>query len=117
MDIKMDMRVKTKMRLWKYDENDNVVIVDFDSEEKERVKELMKQKGPQGDQTKLQQLNVIHLNKTGSYIWELADGHKTVAEIIDAVAEEFENEDREQVTQDVMEFLGEMVELGEIKIW
>lgn len=117
MEIKMDMRVKTKMRLWKYDEEDNVVIVDFDAKEKERVKELMKQQKTGGEQTKLQQLNVIHLNKTGSYIWELADGHKTVAEIIDAVAEKFENGNREEVTTDVLEFLEQMVELGEIKVW
>ncbi len=117
MEIKMDMRVKTKMRLWKYDENDNVVIVDFDPEEKERVRELIKQKETHDEQTKLQMLNVIHLNKTGSCIWELADGHKTVAEIIDAVAEKFEGEDKEQIKLDVLEFLEQMVELGEIKVW
>jgi hypothetical protein len=117
MEIQMDMRVKTKMRLWKYDENDNVVIVDFDPEEKERVRELIKQKESSDEQTRLQTLNVIHLNKTGSYVWELADGHKTVADIITAITEKFEGESREQVTEDVLEFLQQMLELGEIKIW
>lgn len=117
MEIHMDMRVKTKMRLWKYDENDNVVIVDFDPEEKERVRELIKQKETGDEQTRLQTLNVIHLNKTGSYVWELADGHKTVADIITAVTEKFEGESREQITEDVLEFLQQMLELGEIKVW
>jgi hypothetical protein len=117
MDINMDMRVKTKMRLWKYDENDNVVIVDFDPEEKERVRKLMQEKGKDDEQTRLQTLNVIHLNKTGSCVWELADGHKTVAEIVDAITEKFECEDKKQVEADVLEFLDQMVELGEIKVW
>ena len=47
----------------------------------------------------------IHvMNDSGSRIWELLDGQRTEAEIVDCLVEEFET-DRESAERDVREFI------------
>ena len=47
----------------------------------------------------------IHvMNDSGSRIWELLDGQRTEAEIVDRLVEEFET-DRESAERDVREFI------------
>lgn len=52
--------------------------------------------------------NVVKvLNAVGSRIWDLANGTRTVREIIETIHQEFDV-DRAQVEQDVIEFVAEM---------
>ncbi len=50
------------------------------------------------------------LNAVGSRIWDLLDGHRTVAEIAGTIHQEFEVA-AEQAQQDVIEFIGELCKL------
>jgi len=64
--------------------------------------------------------SIYSFNETGSLIWRLLDQPRTVAEVVDAVAEEYQV-DTEQVRQDVLRFLGEMrgvslIEISQIEI-
>lgn len=54
------------------------------------------------------------LNEVGSRIWELADGTRAVHEIVDTIYEEYDV-DREQAREEVVAFIGEMVE-GELLV-
>jgi methyltransferase-like protein len=47
------------------------------------------------------------LNETGAFIWEHIDGKKSIADIIDILAEEYEV-DHETATGDVTSFVEEM---------
>lgn len=58
--------------------------------------------------TLLKQYHV--LNSVAARIWQLADGERTVAQIADAVAEEYRH-DRDEVRRDVMETLEGLAEL------
>ena len=49
------------------------------------------------------------LNEVGGRIWELADGSRSVAEIVAALAEEYEAP-LEEIQADVLEVLGELAE-------
>jgi hypothetical protein len=59
--------------------------------------------------------SIYSFNETGSLIWRLLDVPRTVGEVVDAVAEEYQI-DTEQVRQDVLRFLGEMRGVGLIEI-
>lgn len=58
--------------------------------------------------TLLKQYHV--LNSVAARIWHLADGERTVAQIADAVAEEYRH-DRDEVHRDVVETLEGLAEL------
>lgn len=47
-------------------------------------------------------------NATGSRVWEMMDGNRTVAEIIDTIHHSSGSAAREQVAQDVGRFLAEL---------
>ena len=55
------------------------------------------------------------LNEVGTYIWSLIDAPRTVADIVAAMAEEFDVS-REQLNLDVMNFLQQMEEQKLIEI-
>ncbi|MGA8428639.1 MAG: PqqD family protein [Candidatus Sulfotelmatobacter sp.] len=55
--------------------------------------------------------SIYSFNGTGSSIWKLLETPKTVAELVAAVAQEYDAE-QERVEKDVKEFLGEMVSVG-----
>ncbi|MFZ0958962.1 MAG: PqqD family protein [Candidatus Sulfotelmatobacter sp.] len=59
--------------------------------------------------------SIYSFNETGSLIWKLLDAPRTVAEVVGAIAEEYQV-DTEQVRQDVLQFLGEMRGVGLIEI-
>ena len=59
--------------------------------------------------------SIYSFNETGSLIWKLLDQPRTVAEVVGAVAEEYQV-DTEQLRQDVLRFLGEMRGVGLIEI-
>jgi coenzyme PQQ biosynthesis protein PqqD len=48
--------------------------------------------------------NYFSLNEVGRRIWELCDGTRTIAQIVDALAAEYDAP-REQLSQDVLELL------------
>jgi len=52
---------------------------------------------------------VMVLNEVGGRIWELADGTRTVADIVKAIVEEYEVSE-EQALADVQEFVQELAE-------
>lgn len=49
------------------------------------------------------------LDEVGTSIWSLIDGHRSVAEIVDALLIEYEV-DRRELERDVAEFLGRLTE-------
>lgn len=49
------------------------------------------------------------LNETGAYVYRSADGARTVAQLIDALAEEY-GEAREKVARETGEFITELLE-------
>ncbi|MGD0341187.1 MAG: PqqD family protein [Bacteroidales bacterium] len=51
--------------------------------------------------------SVFTLNETGAFIWELIDGKRCVKELIDALVEEYET-DEKTASEDVFSFLAEM---------
>lgn len=55
--------------------------------------------------------SIYSFNGTGSSIWKLLETPKTVAELVAAVAQEYDAE-QERVEKDVREFLGEMLSVG-----
>jgi hypothetical protein len=55
--------------------------------------------------------SIYSFNGTGSSIWQLLESPKTVSELVDAVAQEYDAE-RERVEKDVEEFLSEMLSAG-----
>jgi len=58
--------------------------------------------------------SVYTLNETGAFIWELIDSSRSVSQIKDRVAEEFEVEAR-QAQDDVLEIVSQLEALGLIK--
>ena len=48
------------------------------------------------------------LNAVGSRVWELADGARTVGEMVETIHDEYDV-DREQAQEDVVEFVSTMV--------
>ena len=55
--------------------------------------------------------NIFSLNAVGAFVWEAADGKRSVQEIVDGVVAEFEVE-RSVAESDVEAFLGEMEVAG-----
>jgi hypothetical protein len=55
--------------------------------------------------------SIYSFNGTGTSIWKLLETPKTVAELVVAVAQEY-NAEQERVEKDVKEFLGEMLSVG-----
>lgn len=53
---------------------------------------------------------VFSLNHVGTAIWKLADGRKTLSEIADAMEEDFDIASREELEQDLQDFLEELTE-------
>jgi len=51
--------------------------------------------------------SVYTLNETGTFIWELIDGKKSVEELIEAVIDKYDI-DRETATRDVFSFINKM---------
>lgn len=49
------------------------------------------------------------LNEVGSRVWDLLDGERTEAEIVDVICEEFETP-RDRAEQDVREFIAALAE-------
>jgi hypothetical protein len=56
---------------------------------------------------------IFVLNETGSRIWDLMDGQRSLAEIRDALAEEYDVEPA-AVGSDVSEIVGQLEEIGVI---
>jgi hypothetical protein len=55
--------------------------------------------------------SIYSFNGTGTSIWKLLETPKTMADLVDAVAQEYDVE-RERVEKDVKDFLGEMLSVG-----
>jgi len=55
--------------------------------------------------------SIYSFNGTGSSIWKLLETPKTIAELVEAVAEEYDAE-HDRVARDVKEFLDEMLSVG-----
>lgn len=51
----------------------------------------------------------LYLNETGGLIWELCDGQRSTADIIDILGEIYK-ESRQQVAEDVMNIIARLVE-------
>jgi len=60
--------------------------------------------------------SVMHsLNRVGTRIWELADGSRTVSEILDVVVEEFEV-DPDEAAADIVEFCDTLSSKGMLTV-
>jgi hypothetical protein len=55
--------------------------------------------------------SIYSFNGTGSSIWKLLETPKTIAELVEAVADEYDAE-HDRVARDVKEFLDEMLSVG-----
>lgn len=53
----------------------------------------------------------VYLNETGAIIWELCDGRRTVAEIIDILSEQYPGNEG-QIADDVRAVISQLVEHG-----
>ena len=51
------------------------------------------------------------LNEVGAHIWELADGTRTIEQIVALLCSEYQV-DPDQAQADTLEFIGELVERG-----
>jgi len=58
--------------------------------------------------------SIYVLNETGTRIWELADGKRTLADIIRMITEEFDVDDK-TIADDLVEYVGEMVTSGTLQ--
>ena len=58
---------------------------------------------------------IYTLNRVGARIWDLLDGRNNVEDIAETITSEFEV-DRPQAEADVEEFLGQLEEVGAIKV-
>jgi hypothetical protein len=59
--------------------------------------------------------SIYSFNGTGSLIWKLLETPRTLAEVIAAVAEEYDVE-RKRAEQDVTRFVSEMVSVGLVEV-
>jgi len=59
--------------------------------------------------------SIYRFNGTGSLIWKLLESPKTVAELAESVAREYELEGL-QAVRDVTEFVGEMKAVGLVEV-
>jgi len=58
--------------------------------------------------------SIYVLNETGTRIWELADGKRTLADIIRMITAEFDVDDK-TVADDLVEYVDEMVTSGTLQ--
>lgn len=58
--------------------------------------------------------SIFVLNETGTRIWELVDGKRTLSDIIGMITEEFDVDDR-TLADDLFEYIGEMVTSGTLQ--
>jgi hypothetical protein len=58
--------------------------------------------------------SIYVLNDAGASAWELTDGKRTVADIIELMLEQFDV-DRETLEKDLEAWIGEMVEAGALE--
>lgn len=56
--------------------------------------------------------NQFSLNEVGKLIFMNIDGHKTVEDIVYSLMEEVDNDDFREVSEDVLEFLDNLLENG-----
>jgi hypothetical protein len=57
--------------------------------------------------------SIFVLNETGSAIWELLDGTRTVEQVLEAITEEFDVE-RQTAQLDAVELMRELLEIGAV---
>ena len=53
----------------------------------------------------------VYLNETGALIWELCDGTRTIAEIIELLSEQYP-ESSDQIETDVKDLITQLIEQG-----
>jgi len=53
----------------------------------------------------------LHLNQTGALLWQMCDGRRTVAEIVDLLAEAYPHQ-RQEIAAQVADFVEALVERG-----
>ena len=58
---------------------------------------------------------VMVVNGTGALVFEFADGKHTLEEILSTVAERYPEQNREQVTADVVAFADQLLEAGALE--
>lgn len=64
----------------------------------------------------LEDRDVIHsLNESGSYIWDIIDGMKTIRQVITLVQNEYVG-DEEDIRQSVFSFISELSDQGMIEL-
>lgn len=51
---------------------------------------------------------MITLNETGKLIWKTLEKEATISDVVDAIVEAYECDDREMVTNDVTEFISKL---------
>ena len=54
---------------------------------------------------------IFTLNPVGVFIWEQLEGENTLTDILESLLEHFETS-REQATDDILEFIGQVTEAG-----
>jgi hypothetical protein len=59
---------------------------------------------------------LMGLNEVGACVWDLADGTRSIEEIIHTVAAKFQTPSEEAVATDVQAFVGELIGLGAL-VW
>ena len=59
---------------------------------------------------------LLVLNVVGAFIWDLIDGARTLAEIVDATHAEFADVERAQIESDVRSFLGSLADHGVVAL-
>jgi len=59
--------------------------------------------------------SIFNLNETGTFIWEKIDGRRTVAEIIDLMAADFQVS-ADQASRDGEEFFAQLLEARAIEL-
>ena len=58
--------------------------------------------------------SIYVLNETGTRIWELVDGKRTLADIAEIITAEFDADDK-TVSDDLLEYVAEMVTSGTLQ--
>ena len=58
--------------------------------------------------------SIYVLNETGTRIWELMDGKRTLADIIGMITAEFDVDDK-MMADDLLEYIGEMLTAGTLQ--
>jgi coenzyme PQQ biosynthesis protein PqqD len=62
-----------------------------------------------------QKMTMFHVNETGSVVWSMCDGRRTVSEIIDELVEAFPDS-ASQIAPDVSAAIGAFVQEGILKL-